>query len=97
MKAQLYGVYRGYLTSSKSALVNPGVHVCAFVLELLDLQCGIFELVTELFDPIMVGFDGFVDGFIEGFGQWIRGGGQIHVCGRCVGCRITRCARRSLR
>ena len=33
------------LTSSETALVDPGVHVCALILQLLELICGVFELV----------------------------------------------------
>ena len=32
-------------TSSETALVDPGVHVCALILELLKLIGGVFELV----------------------------------------------------
>ena len=40
------GVWIGArLTSSETALVDPGVHVCALILELLKLICGVFELV----------------------------------------------------
>lgn len=63
------------LTSSEAALVNPGVHVCALILELLKLIAGVLDLVLEVFNLIEVGSDGIV----EGLGQWIRGGFH-HVC-----------------
>ncbi len=40
------------LTSSETAFVDPGVHVCALVLELLKLVGGVLELVLEIVDLI---------------------------------------------
>lgn len=62
------------LTSSETALVNPGVHVCALILELLKLIGGVLDLVLEIVDLLEVGSDGI----IEGLGQWIGGG--FHGC-----------------
>ena len=50
------------LTSSETALVDPGVHVGALIFELLKLIGGVFELVLEVVDLIEVGSDGIVEG-----------------------------------
>ena len=62
------------LTGSEAALVDPGVHVCALILELLELISGVLDFILEILDLIEVGSDGVV----EGLGQWIRGG--FHCC-----------------
>lgn len=63
------------LTGSKAALVNPGMHVCALILELLKLIGGFFDLDLEIFDLIQV----WSDSIIECLGQGVGGG--FH-CGR---------------
>ena len=60
----------GVLTSSEAALVNPGMHVCALILELLKLIGGVLDFVLEILDLIDIGSDGIV----ECLGQWIGGG-----------------------
>ena len=62
------------LTSSETALINPGVHVCALILELLKLVGGVFDLVLEVLNLIKIGSDGI----IEGLAQWIGSG--FHCC-----------------
>ena len=64
------------LTSSETALVNPGVHVRALILELLKLIGGVLDLVLEILDLIKVGSNGIV----ESFGQWIGCGLHIRRC-----------------
>ena len=73
------------LTGSETALVNPGMHVCALILERLELIVPFLELVFELLDLIYVGSQGI----IEGLGQWIGGG--FHCCrGDWTGVHISR-------
>lgn len=72
------------LTGSETALVDPGMHVCALILELLKLVGGVLEFVLEVVDLIEIGSDGIV----EGLGQWVGSG--FHCCGSegpgtCVG------------
>ena len=62
------------LTGSETALVNPGMHVCALILERLELIGGFLDLVFEILDLIYVGSEGI----IEGLGQWIGCG--FHCC-----------------
>ena len=63
------------LTSSETALVNPGMHICALILELLKLIGGLLDLVLKMLDLIQIGSDGIV----ESFGQWIGRG--LHIGG----------------
>ena len=72
------------LTSSETALVDPGMHVGALILELLKLISGVLELVLEVVDLVDIRSDGLV----EGLGQWIGSG--FHCCGSegsgtCIG------------
>lgn len=48
------------LTGSETALVNPGVHVCALILKLLKLKGGVLDLVLEVLDLVEVGSDGII-------------------------------------
>ena len=76
----------GKLTSSEAALINPGVHVCALILELLKLIGGVLDFIFEILDLVEIGSDGI----IESCFQWIGSG--FHCCrsdwtGGCVdGC-----------
>ena len=62
------------LTSPETALVNPGVHVGALILELLKLIGGVLDLVLEILNLIEV----WSDGIIESLGQWVGCG--FHCC-----------------
>ena len=56
------------LTSPETALVNPGVHVCALILELLKLIVGVLDLILEILNLIEVGSDGIIECLAQGIG-----------------------------
>jgi len=54
-------------TCSEPSLVNPRMHVCALVLELLELVVCVLNFHLEIFDLVLV----WSDRIIERLGQWI--------------------------
>ena len=71
------------LTRSEAALVDPGVHICALILKLLEVIVVVLEFVLEVFNLILIGSDGI----IEGLGQWVGCGfhvGRSDGTGVCV-------------
>ena len=82
----------GKLTGSEAALVNPGMHVGALILELLKLIVGVFDFVLEILDLVDIGSNGI----IECLGQWI--GSRFHCCrGDWTGICVDGCDRASAR
>lgn len=51
----------GKYTCAKSAFVDPGVHVCALVFELLDIEVLVLDLGLETIDLLEIGFDSFIE------------------------------------
>ena len=82
----------GELTSSEAALINPGMHVCALILELLKLIGGVLDFILEILDLVEIGSDSI----IESCFQWIGSG--FHCCrSDWTGSRVNGCERCSAR
>lgn len=67
----------GAFTSAQAAFVDPGMHVCAFFFELLDVEVFILDFSLKTLDLLDVRFDSFV----EGSRQWVW---CSHLRGRVV-------------
>ena len=58
------------LTGTETTFVDPGVHICALVLEALQSVCCLIQLGTQIVDLFLVR----ADRIIEGASQWVWGG-----------------------
>lgn len=82
---------RERLTGSQSTLVNPGMHVCALLFQLLHLQRHIVELIAQIVDLVEVRPDRIVESLRE------RVRRRRHSRGRGMCCRVARSPGRPLR
>lgn len=74
-----------WLTCSQAAFVDPGVHICALIFELLDVKVPFFDLGLKAIDFIDVRPDCFVEGPCQGVGGRGHCGRRGVVSGRIVG------------
>lgn len=74
-----------WLTCSQATFVDPGVHICALIFELLDVKVPFFDLGLKAIDFIDVGPDCFIEGPCQGVGGGGHGGRRGVVSGGIVG------------
>lgn len=82
----------GSVTSSKTPLIDPGMHIGTLILQLLQLQGQVLDFILQGLDLVNIGLDGFVKGLC----QWIRRCSENALSGMHSHCIACACAGRPL-
>lgn len=80
------------VTSSKTSLIDPGMHICALIFQLLQLQRQILDFILQGLNLVNIRLDGFVKGLC----QWIRRSSKNALSGMHSHCITCACAGRPL-